>query len=237
MIARSGSDAVVVFAKAPRAGEVKTRMSPPLTPQQAAQLYAALLDDVLEATAAWARALGLTAVLAVHPPQARGELARRAPSGFRAVAQRGADLGARMEWAAAEAAAGGARRILLRGSDSPVLGAATAATALAALEQVDIALCPDRDGGYGLVALRRPCAGLFSHPMSTRHVLADTLAAASERGLGVRLLEPSFDLDAIGDLRALAAARAAGVADACPRTLAWLDAADAWRLTGTTAPD
>ena len=77
----SEAGVLVVFAKAPRPGEVKTRMCPPLTPEQAADFYAAMLDDVLEATAEFAPRLGLAPVLAVHPAQvgfdhARGEYSR-----------------------------------------------------------------------------------------------------------------------------------------------------------------
>lgn len=224
--------AVIVFARAPRPGEVKTRMLPALSPRQAAEFYAALLADALAATGGWARELALAPVVSVHPPEARAEVARLAPAGFRAVAQRGADLAERMDWAAREAAAAGAAPVMLRGSDSPALDVAIARAALAALEQVDVALCPDRDGGYSLVALRRPASGLFSHPMSTHTVLQDTLARAAERGLSARVLPASFDLDVIEDLRWLAEARPALDAELCPRTLAYLDAGDLWRLAG-----
>ena len=72
-----------------------------------------------------------------------------------------------MTWAVREAAAAGAQRILLRGSDSPTLDAEVVREALAALREFDLVLRPDYDGGYSLVGLRRPAAGLFDHPMST----------------------------------------------------------------------
>jgi hypothetical protein len=219
---------LVVFAKAPRPGAVKTRMTPPLAPEEAADLYRCMLEDVLAATAEVAPRFGLEVVLAVHPPAAVRQLARLAPAGFRVVAQRGADLGSRMEWAVAEAAAGGARAVCLRGSDSPALGASAIGSALRALEEADLALSPDRDGGYNLVALRRPARGLFDHPMSTSSVLEDTLARARARGLRVRILEPSFDLDTIADLASLADARRTDPGLPCPRTLAWLDRHGLW---------
>ena len=80
---------LVVFAKLPRAGEVKTRMCPPLSLEDAASFYSAMLDDVLEATAVFAPGLGLDPVLAVHPGQGCRELALRAPAPFRVVRQRG----------------------------------------------------------------------------------------------------------------------------------------------------
>ncbi len=220
--------ALVVFAKAPRPGEVKTRMSPPLDPEAAADLYRCMLEDVLELTARVAPELGLEPVLAVHPATAGGELARLAPAGFRVLAQRGPDLGRRMEWAVAEAAAGGARAICLRGSDSPGLGAAALRSALQALEDADLALSPDPDGGYNLVALRRPVPGLFDHPMSTGSVLEETLANARRGGLAARVLAPSFDLDTAADLSLLAEARRSDPGPPCPRTLAWLDRHNLW---------
>jgi rSAM/selenodomain-associated transferase 1 len=220
--------AVIVFAKAPRAGEVKTRMCPPLSHAEAAELYASMLADVLEATAHAARALGIDAVLAVHPPERCGELARDVPTPFRVVAQRGSDLAARMAWAVRETAAGGVARMLLRGSDSPTLDGAALASALAELEAHDVVLRPDRDGGYNLVGLRRPTPEIFDHPMSTASVLADTQARASARGLAVRIAEPGFDLDTLADLRWLAQERDRA-AELCARTLAFADRRRLWR--------
>jgi hypothetical protein len=135
-----------------------------------------------------------------------------------------------MGWAAREAAAAGATRILLRGSDSPALDGDSVARVLAALDANDLVVCPDLDGGYSLVGLQRPAPGLFDHPMSTRSVLDDTLARAAELGLRAHVEAPSFDLDTIEDLNHLAAVRAQpGVAALCRHTLEYLDAHDWWR--------
>jgi rSAM/selenodomain-associated transferase 1 len=215
---------VVVFAKRPAPGEVKTRLCPPLTPEEAASLYSAMLDDVLVTTAAAAASAGAAAWLAVHPPDAVDELARRCPSEFHAFAQRGRDLSERMEHAVECAAAAGFARILLRGSDNPVLPGEEIVRGFAALDDADLAVGPDRDGGYGWIALRGPVPGLFAHPMSTDSVLSDTLAGAAGRGLRVHTLDTHFDLDTAADLALLAEARARGEARDCPRTLALLDA-------------
>ncbi len=224
---RAGRGVIVVFAKAPGAGLVKTRMAPPLTLAQASDLYVNLLDDVLATTAALAAEQGLGAVLAVHPGAAVMDLAARAPVEFRVVAQRGRDLAQRMSWAAAEAMAGGARFVLLRGSDSPTLDGETVAAVVARLEHPhdarDVVVCPDQGGGYSLVGLRRFRPGLFDHPMSTQSVLTDTLARAKALGLTTDVVGASFDIDTAQDLALLGAARAAGAGSHCPRTLAWLD--------------
>lgn len=224
--AEPSRSALVVFAKWPAPGAVKTRLCPPFTPEEAANFYAAMLDDVITAMSRLAPALGLELALAVHPAESQRQFAERAP-GWRVVAQRGADLSLRMEHAAASELARGALRVLLRGSDSPTLGAETLRAALAALERSDLALCPDRDGGYNLVALRRFVPGVFSHPMSTASALADTLAAARARGLSCELLAPGFDVDTALDLTLLREARASGAGTLCPHTLAWLAAYDA----------
>ena len=222
---------VIVFAKAPRPGEVKTRMCPPLSHGEAAELYASMLADVLEATARAAQSLGIDPVLAVHPPALCGELARDVPTPFRVVPQRGADLAARMAWAVREAAAGGVARMLLRGSDSPTLDGAALASAFDGLDAHDVVLRPDRDGGYNLVGLRRPTPEIFDHPMSTASVMADTLARASARGLLVQVAEPGFDLDTPADLRWLARERERA-AVLCARTLAFADRRGLWRHAG-----
>lgn len=221
--------ALIVFAKAPRAGVVKTRLCPPFTPEEAAELYAHLLADVLAASAELARELGLVPTLAVHPPQACAEIARGAPSRFSVVPQRGADLGRRMGWAVREACAGGAPRVLLRGSDSPLIDAEVVSEALEALESADLVLRPDQDGGYGLVGLKRPTPELFDHPMSTPTVLADTLAGARRAGLCSRVLAPGFDVDTTADLRRLEALRSPRLTRLCPATLAYLDERELWR--------
>ena len=228
------SGALLVFAKEPRAGEVKTRLCPPLTREEAAALYACMLDDVLEASAAEAATLGLAPLLCVAPAEACERLAARAP-GWRVLPQRGPDLGARMERAAAEAAALGFAPLLLRGSDSPALEPALLRAALAAVADVDVALSPDPDGGYNLVALRAAVPGLFRHPMSTARVLEDTLARARALGLRSRLLPAGFDLDVAADLAHLARARRDGRAGACPRTLAWLDERGLWGVAEARA--
>lgn len=220
---------MLVFGKEPRAGLVKTRMVPPLSPQLAASLYAAMLDDVLETTAAAAPELGLDPVLAVHPPDAAGVMAARAPAGFRVIAQRGDDLGARMTHAVLEAAAGGFDPILIRGSDSPALPAATLRDAVEELSEVDLVVSADRDGGYGLVGLHRPRSGLFTHRMSAASSLDELLLGAARRRLRVERLSTGFDLDTIADLAFLGAAREALPDTLCPRTLAFLDEHDLWR--------
>jgi len=224
---------LVVLAKAPVPGAVKTRMCPPLLPAQAAELAAAMLADVLEASAAMAARLALCPLLAVHPADRRAALARDAPTPFRVISQRGPDLSGRMAWAVREAAASGTPRVLLRGSDSPALDLGAVAGALDALDAADVVLRPDQGGGYDLVGLRSPAPRLFDHPMGTARVLEDTCARARELALSVALLPPGFDVDTVRDLARLARERARA-APLCARTLACLDRHRLWRHAGPT---
>jgi len=216
---------LIVFAKRPEAGAVKTRMCPPLRPDQAAALYAEMLADVLATTAAAAEG---AAWLRVHPAEAAGEMARRCPPGFAVQGQRGRDLGERMRDAVDAAAGAGFDRILLRGSDSPALPREELIEGLAALDRAELAVGPDLDGGYTWIAVRGPVPGLFDLPMSTPRVLEQTLARAAARGLRVHRRAPRFDLDTASDLRRLADLRRAGGARECPRTLALLDGQGLW---------
>lgn len=230
-------DALIVFAKQPRAGQVKTRLCPPLSPGQAAAFYAAMLDDVLEVSAEAAHRYDLEAVLEVTPESAVPEMRRRCPEGFRVLPQRGRDLSERMSRGLTAASARGAQRVLLRGSDSPALSAARIGEALLALSAHELVLCPDRDGGYALIGLRGVAPDLFSHPMSTAHVLRDTLERARRAGLRSCLLEEGFDVDRIADLRWLAEARTAGRLSGCPRTLRYLDEHALWELARDPSPE
>jgi hypothetical protein len=224
--------ALVVFAKLPVPGQVKTRMVPPLTPRQAADLYSELLGDVLAASARIARSLGLVPTLAAYPPTAVHEFSDKLAPEFCVFPQLGKNLGERMAGAVSEAGARGADRILLRSSDSPILDGSKIGAALLALDDYDLVISPDLDGGYNLIGLREPAPGLFDHPMSTATVLEDTLANASAQGLRAHLQDGTFDLDTAEDLQLLAGARAgassAAVSQLCPRTLAYLDAEDLW---------
>jgi len=201
--ARGRGPLLVVLAKRPEPGRVKTRLCPPFTPEQAAGFYAAMLRDVLETMAAEAPGLGLALRLAVHPAEAVADPGVPLPPVFEVVAQQGADLSERMDDAARRAHAEGFAPVLLRGSDSPLLDGASLGRALDLLAHRDVVLGPDLDGGYNLVGLRRPLPGLFAHEMSTGRVLEDTCKRARELGASVELLPGGFDIDTFEDLRIL----------------------------------
>ena len=203
---RVANSALLVMAKQPAPGRVKTRLCPPLRPGQAAGLYRAMLGDVLEEMSG----VGRRRFLAVHPPGA--ELPGLPTAAFERLDQRGDGLAERMVEAFAAVFEHGCAPVVMRNSDSPGLPAARVEQALDRLADpgVDVVLGPDGGGGYYLVGLNRPQPRLFTEvAMSTGSMLDATLAVADTLGLGVKLLEPALDVDRPEDLAALAEACAA----------------------------
>ena len=207
------SAVLAVFAKAPVAGQVKTRMCPPLTPAQAAALYQAMLLDVLAQPPPdrqVARALWFT-------PAAQRAWFEGAAADWILHLQEGEDLAARLRRAFRVHAEEGRSRMVVRGSDSPTLPPETVAAAFAALDKSDLAICPDRDGGYNLIGMRQPADALFELEMSRASVLEETLERARELHLSVHLLPGHHDVDTAEDLKRLSPASLA------PRTARWLE--------------
>jgi hypothetical protein len=195
---------VAVVAKAPRAGDVKTRLCPPLTPGDAADLHAAFLADTADLVTGLA---GVRGAFVFTPAEDEPYFARLAPA-FVRVLQQGPDLGARLQHAFAALFATGARVVVAVGADTPTLPAALITDAVSRLadDRADVVLGPTDDGGYYLVGLRRPAPALFDGiAWSTPAVLGETLQRAETAGLRVALLPPWFDVDTPVDLERLEA--------------------------------
>jgi hypothetical protein len=194
---------LVVFARYPRPGEVKTRLAPRLGLDGAAALARRMLVATWAEALAAARSAGCR--LELHGCGADG-------AGFSALlgddvaffAQSGEGFGERLERAFASALERGGGRVVLVGADCPVLSARHFDEALAALESNDAVLGPARDGGWWLLGLRAPAAALFHDiAWSTPIVFEQTLAAARASGLSVALLEELADIDTPADLERL----------------------------------
>jgi glycosyltransferase A (GT-A) superfamily protein (DUF2064 family) len=188
----------------------------------AAALAEAMLVD---SAAAVARAAPPDARLVVYhdPPDAAPRLAalgldRR----FAFVPQPAETLGGRLGHLVERELRGGATACVIAATDSPF--AVEGIVELVPREADEVVLAPCEDGGYWGVGLARP-APIFDVPMSTRDVLAATVARARAAGRPVRLLAPALDIDLVADLTA-AAAR--GLLQRAPRTReAWVEAAAA----------
>jgi rSAM/selenodomain-associated transferase 1 len=192
---------LIIFAKEPRPGQVKTRLSPPLSPEAAAQLYHCFIQDILDEMT---RVPEVRLAVAFSPPTAQVFFRRLAPPGTILFPQEGADLGERMERAFARNFAAGFGPVLLRGSDVPDLPAAVVSEARAVLAagQAQVVLGPCPDGGYYLVGLSEPQPALFRGlAWSSSTVLADTLRLARQLDLRVHLLPPWPDIDTYDNLR------------------------------------
>lgn len=191
---------LAVFLKAPRPGDVKTRLIPALGPTAAAGLYRALAEAVLERTRP--RPGDYERVLCFAPPEARAEMEAWLP-GETLAAQEGPDLGARMAAAFDDAFRRGANRVALVGSDVPALTRDDVATALDSLPDHDLVVGPSRDGGYYLIAMARPTPALFRGvAWGTGAVLSTTMERAAGLGLTVRLLDERRDIDTLDDVKA-----------------------------------
>jgi uncharacterized protein len=192
---------LIIFAKEPRPGQVKTRLSPTLSPEEAAQLYHRFVEDILEEMA---RVPKMRLAVAFSPPGAQIFFRGLTPSGTDLFPQEGADLGERMARAFARGFAAGFGPVLLRGSDVPDLPAAviSEATEVLTAGQAQAVLGPCPDGGYYLVGLSEPHPRLFQGPAwSSGTVLRDTLRLARQLHLGVHLLPPWPDIDTDNNLR------------------------------------
>jgi rSAM/selenodomain-associated transferase 1 len=184
---------LIVVAKRPAPGCTKTRLTPPLSPRQAADLYECFLKDTLDLM----RGLeNVQPAIAYLPPGEAPYFARLAP-GFELLPQRGENLGERLDHALTHYLERGYRRAAVMNSDSPTLLQDHLTACFAALTGgTDVAIGPCADGGYYLLGTRRPIPRLTRGVrMSTPHVTADTLALAAEEGLRVRLLPSWYDVD------------------------------------------
>lgn len=205
-----------IFLKAPLPGRVKTRLSPPLTPQDAASLYAALLADTLQLAAASSAEHILLFYDGGRPHEYLAPSITRA-LGERAleIEQQGDDLGERLEAAVADAGAQGRLPLLLLGSDSPDLPGGVLEGTLCSLSEYDVVLGPATDGGVWCVGVRRLVPGLFTGvPWSEPTTGAALGERARQLGLTTTLAPPWSDVDTWDDLGALARRLRSGAAHA-----------------------
>ena len=198
---------IVVFAKAPQPGRVKTRLIPALGAEGAAALAARMLArtlavaaEAVEATGASAARPGGVELCASPAPGDPAWRGRTVPAGLRWSAQGEGDLGARMAGAARRVLAAG-ERVLLIGTDCPALDAACLRAAAEALDEVEAVIVPSFDGGYVLLGLRRFDPSLFEGiAWSTSTVAAATRARLAALAWPYRELPALHDIDVPADL-------------------------------------
>jgi uncharacterized protein len=205
--AQQGEGALVVFAKAPIPGQVKTRLCPPLTPDEAATVHGSFVIDTLERTrtAVSKFRLPVDRYLACAPSSALAFFQiMEERQAVTLLDQEGTDLGARMHGVFDRLFARGYRRVIIVGTDVPSLPLNRYPEALELLSRHDLVLGPAVDGGYYLIGLKKAAAELFHDiPWSTGHVLTLTKEKASRLGLAIGQLPEWRDVDTIDDLKIL----------------------------------
>jgi uncharacterized protein len=215
---------LVIMAKAPRPGAVKTRLTPSLSPAAVTDFYCCLLDDTL----ALARSLKLGGVeVAVMCPESDvDELAQLAGKAASVVPQKGEGLAAGLDSVFAHFAEGHQRRIIAFNSDSPHLPRSVLEDAFETLAAHDVVVGPTHDGGYYLVGAKASHPTLFAGDgMGTSSALERLLSRARALELSVGFAYPFYDIDVADDLTRLAEELRLAPARA-PRTAAWLKAWD-----------
>jgi rSAM/selenodomain-associated transferase 1 len=213
-----------VVAKAPRPGVTKTRLCPPLTPDQASRLASAFLHDSL----ANAIQAGLAPRIVCRGATEQQELRRLAGPLTQVSIQSGDGLGDALEGAFREGLADGFSAVAVLGADSPTLPALVIREAFAAVgEGYDIALGPAEDGGYYLLAARGVHPWLFRDmPWSTDGVARETLRRARALGLRTHALPVWYDVDDAASLARLRSDLCRLPLSTAPETRAALEALD-----------
>jgi rSAM/selenodomain-associated transferase 1 len=197
---QKNSRSLIIFAKKPVPGSVKTRLSPPLTVEEAAELYSCMLKDTLEMAAGLD---GITPVIYFQDDPGAAEYFSALAPEIESLPQVGADLGERMKSAFSGRFERGFRKVAIIGSDSPDLPAeyVVGAFKLLADEGGDLVLGPAEDGGYYLMGLKMIRDGLFTGiPWSSGEVFAATVKRAKEVCLGISFLGKWHDIDSAVDL-------------------------------------
>jgi len=247
---RAGRCAIAIMAKAPAAARVKTRLSPPLRPDEARELSACFLRDMTQMLVSAGRAAAIDGYIAFAPAGSEASFAPIVAPGTGFVLADGAinsppgvvGFGRCLLQAARALFARGYGAVGLLNSDSPTLPAelivATAQRLSAPGERA--VLGPASDGGYYLLALKAPYAELFANiDWSTARVAAQTRAAAQRLGLELAEIAPWYDVDDPTSLAQLVR-DCADKGAAAPSTAAWLERNGIARrlagVDGATAP-
>jgi rSAM/selenodomain-associated transferase 1 len=209
---------LVIMAKAPRPGMVKTRLMQSLPVEAVTDLYRCLLSD----TVTLARSLRGVKVAIMCPASDVTELTQLADVAVDIVAQQGLGLAAGLTSVFAHFTASGEQRVVAFNSDSPHLPASVLNRAFETLSTHNVVVGPTHDGGYYLVGAHAAHAELFHRDgMGTGSALDNLLARAGRLQLSVGFTDPFYDIDVHGDLTRLAGELLLAPSRA-PRTAAWL---------------
>ncbi len=187
--ALGGRAVLGIFAKEPVPGQVKTRLCPPFSPEQAAEFHRLALAETVAAMSG-----GSFALVLCHT--GGGDFFRRCFPGLPLLAQGEGDLGRRMERTLRRLLAAGCRSAALIGADTPDLPRSLAENAFTALERADFVTAPAADGGYVLVGVKSPQPVLFRDiPWGSPEVLAVTRCRAAALAIAYSEIAGWDDID------------------------------------------
>ncbi|MGH9838249.1 MAG: TIGR04282 family arsenosugar biosynthesis glycosyltransferase [Blastocatellia bacterium] len=192
-------EALVVMAKAPREGAVKTRLIGALTAEEAKGLYVAFLSDTFALMEEVMDERDDLSLVLCYTPEGEEEAFEEVErEGSMMIVQRGEDLGARLRNCFADLFAMGFESVVMIGADSPTLPGELIYDAFDSLEdENDVIAGPSTDGGYYLIGMRRLHPRLFEAvPWSTTEVMAVTEARAKEAGVNLIVMPEWYDVDA-----------------------------------------
>jgi rSAM/selenodomain-associated transferase 1 len=209
---------LVIMAKAPRPGAVKTRLSRSLPVAEVTEFYRCLLAD----TIALGSSVNGVQVALMCPEHDVEDLAQATGNSVPVVPQNGSGLAAGLTTVFAHFSATGAGRIVAFNSDSPHLPAAILETAFHLLTSSDVVVGPTHDGGYYLVGAKASHPGLFvADAMGTTNAYDALLSRVRGLNLSVSLLDSFYDIDEFSDLGQLSEELLRNP-DKAPQTAEWL---------------
>jgi uncharacterized protein len=203
---RENCCALAVMAKAPRPGKVKTRLSPPLNPDQASALNICFIRDTTENIQQVTEASNSSGLVVYTPIGDESAFDALLPSGFQLLAQRGDGFGERLLHASEDLFSCGFSAVCLIDSDSPTMPQEALLQAVEWLSRAGdrMVLGGSDDGGYYLIGIKRPHQRLFEQiDWSTERVFQQTLVRAREIGLPAELLPTWYDVDDAATLERL----------------------------------
>ena|SRR6476620_1948609 len=201
-----GQCALAVMTKAPQAGQVKTRLIPPLTPDEAAELNKSFLRDTTSMISSAAMTNSASGIAVYTPVGTESVYDDILPPDFVLLPQRGENFGERLYFAAEDLFKCGFGSVCLIDSDSPTVGVGIFSRAIELLTsgRDQVVLGPSDDGGYYLIGFNELHSELFERiDWSTDAVLNQTKQSARKIGLDVKLLTSGYDVDDAGSLRRL----------------------------------
>lgn len=191
--------AIIIFAKAPVPGQVKTRLQPHLSAEECADLYSSFILDTIDV----ARGVEGAAVILACFPDIEHPFFQKVSNdfGIPLIRQSDDDLGVKMDNAIKDALTAGYEKVIILGSDSPDLPASYIQEGLKALDTKDMVIGPSADGGYYLIGGRRMLPVFHNIPWSSSAVFELTLEVALKHGISFFVLPEWYDIDTWEDLQ------------------------------------